>query len=115
MRRGNRRRRRDRRVDGAIAVEVAHGGQHRPAALGRSEQRGRQWRSVGEPAVVERVGAVVERDGSSGQGVCAETFWADLGGPTRQRQAQNKASLVTSLLGWQKSKAFPPGMRGAES
>ena len=67
MRRRERRRVRDRPVDRAVAVKVARDGQHGAAALGRREERGGERRPVREPAVVERVGAVVERGGAAGQ------------------------------------------------
>ena len=56
-----------RAVDRAVAVQVAHGDQAGPGALRRGEQRRRERRPVGEPLVVGRVGAVVERDGAAGQ------------------------------------------------
>ena len=48
----------------AVAVEVVGRGQHRAAALGGREQGRGQGRPVGEPLVVERVGAVVEGGGA---------------------------------------------------
>src|SRR5206468_1129583 len=56
-----------RTVDRPVPVQVAGDDEHRTGVLGGGEQGRRDRRPVGGPAVVWRVGAVVERGGAAGE------------------------------------------------